>query len=129
MHQLIRAILLKTFGEPHLAPDVFNKFPEAHPQRAILSIQVVRNNLEILATKNVVERSHQKKSAMHTAHAATSDAAAAEADSTSETADERVPGPSFDPVGIATENAIITVSPVAARVPRRQTLAAGAFDS
>ncbi|MFF1680748.1 hypothetical protein ACFVYG_32510 [Streptomyces sp. NPDC058256] len=91
LHQLILAILLKTPGEPQQARDVLDKLTEAHPERA-RSIQVVRNNLEILAKKGTIDKSHQKNSAMYTANAADADAPdASDADQASQKASEKVP--------------------------------------
>lgn len=74
LHQLIFTLLLKTPGEPHLVREVLSLLNEAHPGRNP-SIQVVRNNLEVLVKRGSVERQSQQNSVMYTAPAAVTEAA------------------------------------------------------
>ncbi|MFJ4152787.1 hypothetical protein ACIP10_35160 [Streptomyces galbus] len=65
--ELIQGILLKTPGQPCMAREVTDQLSQAHPTRAT-SIQMVRNSLETLVKKNLVEKSRQQGNAMYTAH-------------------------------------------------------------
>jgi hypothetical protein len=92
LHELVLAILLKTPGEPRQAREVFDDLNAAHPGRAA-SVQVVRNQLNILMKKNKIETSLQGAARMYTAYgdAGAAPAAGGEGEQVPETAAEKVP--------------------------------------
>jgi hypothetical protein len=92
LHELVLAILLKTPGEPRQAREVFDDLNAAHPGRAA-SVQVVRNQLNILMKKNRIETSRQGAARMYTASgdAGAAPAAGGEGEQVPETAAEKVP--------------------------------------
>jgi hypothetical protein len=86
--QLVQDILLKTPGQPLVAREVADQLVKDHPGRET-TIQVVRNNLEILVRKKLAEKSLQKGSAMYTAYADAAAAADRAAEQSPETAAEK----------------------------------------
>jgi predicted transcriptional regulator len=68
LNELVLGILLKSPGEPCVAREVSEQLAQDHPERAT-SVQTVRNTLEALVKKKVVEKSNQQGSAMYTAYA------------------------------------------------------------
>jgi hypothetical protein len=68
LNELVLGILLKSPGEPCVAREVSKQLAQDHPERAT-SVQTVRNALEALVKKKVVEKSNQQGSAMYTAYA------------------------------------------------------------
>ncbi|MEU3064648.1 hypothetical protein [Streptomyces subrutilus] len=59
--------LLVSAAEPRMVSEVTTALAEAHPERAA-STQVVRNTLETLAKKGVIDKEHRQGSVMYTAH-------------------------------------------------------------
>jgi predicted transcriptional regulator len=69
LHELVLGILRKSPGEPCVAREISEQLAQDHPERAT-SVQTVRNALEALVKKKVVEKSNQQGSAMYTAYGA-----------------------------------------------------------
>ncbi|MEU5241672.1 hypothetical protein ACH4UR_35780 [Streptomyces lydicus] len=88
LHKLVLDILLKNPGKPHLVREVHEELTKEHPQRGA-SEQVVRNSLETLWRKKVIDKRTQKRSAMYSAPA--TDTAAAGADRDAESENKPVP--------------------------------------
>ncbi|MEW2161085.1 hypothetical protein AB0950_38610 [Streptomyces sp. NPDC007189] len=76
LQELILPLLVKSQGHLQTAREVFDAFKAKHPERAT-SVQVVRNNLELLVKNNRAEKSQQQGSVMYTALAEAENAAAA----------------------------------------------------
>ncbi|MFG3207356.1 hypothetical protein [Streptomyces sp. NPDC048192] len=66
LQELILPLLTTAQGHPQTAREVFDAFKAKHPERAT-SVQVVRNNLELLVKNNRAEKSQQQGSVMYTA--------------------------------------------------------------
>jgi predicted transcriptional regulator len=69
LNELVLGFLLKSPGEPCVAREVSEQLAQDHPERAT-SVQTVRNTLEALVKKKLVEKSNQQGSVMYTAFAA-----------------------------------------------------------
>ncbi|WP_331725928.1 hypothetical protein [Streptomyces sp. NBC_00470] len=67
LHELVLKILLAAPGEPHVTSEVHKKVTKEHPERNA-SGQMVRNSLDTLVKRKLVEKTKQKSSAMYTAH-------------------------------------------------------------
>lgn len=98
LRELILALLLKTPGEPQYAREVSDQLAQEHPSRAT-SIQTVRNVLNRLAEKDVIEKANRQGSPMYTAYTdkgkgetpAADEPAGEESVQAPETAAEKVP--------------------------------------
>ncbi|WP_330342658.1 hypothetical protein [Streptomyces sp. NBC_00557] len=66
LQELILPLLARSQGHPQTAREVFDAFKAEHPERAT-SVQVVRNNLELLVKNDRAEKSQQQGSVMYTA--------------------------------------------------------------
>jgi hypothetical protein len=66
LQELILPLLARPHGHPQTAREVFDAFKAEHPERAT-SVQVARNNLELLVKNNHAEKSQQQGSVMYTA--------------------------------------------------------------
>ncbi|MFB7368353.1 hypothetical protein ACFC0D_00665 [Streptomyces sp. NPDC056222] len=64
LRELIETILSKHAGEPRLVNEIRTELVEMHPERTT-SIQVVRNNLESLTRKGIVEKGTQQGAVMY----------------------------------------------------------------
>ncbi|MFF8592303.1 hypothetical protein ACF061_12790 [Streptomyces sp. NPDC015220] len=78
LHQLVLDVLLRTPGEPRLAREVHDEVVKAHPERATASLQTVRNSLDALFKKKVIDKANQQGSVMYSAKAGGADTAGAE---------------------------------------------------
>lgn len=96
--ELLLALLLKAPGEPRLAREVADQLAQEHPSR-VTTIQTVRNTLNRLAEKDVIEKATRQGSPMYTAYAdegappapAAVGPADGEGEQAAETAAEKVP--------------------------------------
>ncbi|MFE5488297.1 hypothetical protein [Streptomyces sp. NPDC056527] len=64
LRNLIEGILTKHAGEPRLVSEIRTELVETYPERTT-SIQVVRNNLESMTKKGIVEKGTQQGSVMY----------------------------------------------------------------
>ncbi|MER5767395.1 hypothetical protein [Streptomyces sp. NPDC001985] len=76
LHEVVLGLLLAHAGEPRMAREVHTDLLARHPRRKT-SIQVVRNNLETLVKKGVIDKEHKQGSAMYTAQKPSGDTPAA----------------------------------------------------
>ncbi|WP_406340126.1 hypothetical protein OG987_42475 [Streptomyces sp. NBC_01620] len=67
LSELVLGLLLVHAGEPRLTREVHADLEAAHPERAT-TVQTVRNILDGLANKKVIEKAKKQGSAMYTAH-------------------------------------------------------------
>ncbi|WP_405715269.1 hypothetical protein OG264_36930 [Streptomyces xanthophaeus] len=89
LRELVLALLVGA-AEPRLVSEVSTELAQAHPGRPA-STQVVRNTLETLAKKNLIEKEHKQGSVMYSApRPATTEPVAAAATATG-TKDEKEP--------------------------------------
>ncbi|OEJ56983.1 hypothetical protein BGM19_02055 [Streptomyces agglomeratus] len=65
LHEVVLSILRTQPGHPHLAREVHTELADKHRRSA--SIQVVRNSLESLVKKGMVEKENKQNSVMYTA--------------------------------------------------------------
>ncbi|MFE7776182.1 hypothetical protein ACFU5O_20210, partial [Streptomyces sp. NPDC057445] len=64
LRELVQGLLT---GEPRTVGEVVKDLTQAHPERVVTSVQVVRNALETLVAKSLAERSKQGSTVYYTA--------------------------------------------------------------
>ncbi|MEV6841621.1 hypothetical protein AB0N17_45665 [Streptomyces sp. NPDC051133] len=70
LHTLALHILQGAPGQPRLAREVHDELLKQHPDRAGVSVQSVRNTLDTLFRRKIIDKTNQQGSAMYTAPAA-----------------------------------------------------------
>ncbi|MBT2445445.1 hypothetical protein J7E93_36285 [Streptomyces sp. ISL-36] len=78
LQELVEVVLGRQVGEPRTVREIRAELEALHPERST-SDQVIRNTLERMAKKDLIERSNQQGSVMYTKPQASSDQAPASA--------------------------------------------------
>ncbi|MEU9105612.1 hypothetical protein AB0D54_14765 [Streptomyces xanthophaeus] len=89
LRELVLALLVGA-AEPRLVSEVSTELAQAHPGRPA-STQVVRNTLETLAKKNLIEKEHKQGSVMYSAPRPAANEPVATAAAATATKDEKEP--------------------------------------
>ncbi|MER7468897.1 hypothetical protein [Streptomyces sp. NPDC097981] len=89
LRELVLALLVHA-AEPRMVSEVTTELAQAHPDRPA-STQVVRNTLEALAKKNLIEKEHKQGSVMYTAPRPAVSESASAAVPTTDTTDDKEP--------------------------------------